>query len=154
MPVPPLPTPKNAFVPVTLSCPVPSTTTVPLLPLEPPRPKPPVPDTVTLPPFWIVSVPVPLLPTPKDELAPVRLSVPPSTSTVPLLPDAPASPRPNYATVTWPPFWMVSEPVPPLPTPMPPVAAAMLSAPPLTVTAPLLPGAWAMARPPGWRRSA
>jgi len=73
---------------------------------------------VTVPPFWIVSVPMPPLPTlrPEKLLEPVVQDEPmPVTVTVPLEPERePMSTPPPLLTV--PPFWIVSIPVPKSPT--------------------------------------
>ena len=94
---------------------------------------------MTLPPFAIVSVPVPKLPILSPPPGPLfQLEPGPVTVTVPVEPaDCPTEPPPPLFTV--PPFWMVSVPVPRPPTTTLPVFVQVEPAP-VTVTVPSAPG--------------
>src|SRR5215471_10392737 len=98
-PVPLFPMPTNALAPCTVSW-LASTVTVPLLPAFCPTAIPPLPGKVTLPPFWIVSAPVPLTPTCRPAFVPVKFSWPPLTVTTPLVPAPLAMPIPPFVPVT------------------------------------------------------
>src|SRR5881227_1369311 len=69
--------------------------------------------SLTAPPFWTLSVPVPKLPTKRlqelvqDEPAPVTVTVPVEPELTPM--------KPMLASLTVPPFWTLSEPVPDAP---------------------------------------
>ena len=94
---------------------------------------------MTIPPFAIVSVPVPKLPilSPPPGLL-FQLEPGPVTVTVPVEPaDNPTEPPPPLFTV--PPFWMVSVPVPRPPTTTVPMFVHVEPAPD-TVTVPCEPG--------------
>ena len=93
---------------------------------------------MTLPPFAIVSVPVPKLPILSPPLGPlIQLEPGPVTVTVPFEPaDSPTEPPPLF---TVPPSWIVSVPVPRPPTTTLP-AFDQLEPAPVTVTVPSPPG--------------
>src|SRR5262245_16309273 len=91
--------------------PAPVTVTVPIEPEDKPiKPN----RLLTAPPFWIVSVPVPVSATERLEEM-VQVDPGPVTVTVPVEPRAKPI-RPLAAVSTTPPFWIVSVPVPELPT--------------------------------------
>src|SRR6516225_3778749 len=101
----------------------------------------------TVPPFWIVSVPVPELPIKKrpelivqDEPAPVTVTVPVEPEPSPMVPPPPL--------LTLPPFWIVSVPAPLSPTGRRPELVVQDDPAPVTVTVPVPPKFWPMKLPP------
>ena len=91
--------------------PGPVTVTVPVEPTDSPTEPPP--PLFTVPPFWMVSVPVPMPPTTTFPMF-VHVEPAPVTVTVPCEPGKlPTAPK---ASVTVPPLWIVSMPVPFWPT--------------------------------------
>jgi hypothetical protein len=91
----------------------PVTVTVPFEPADCPTEAPPV--LFTVPPFWMVSVPVPRPPT--NRALVVHVEPGSVTVTVPCEPGKlPTAPRPTRGIFTVPPLWIVSAPVPFWPT--------------------------------------
>ena len=113
VPVPKLPILSPPHVLLIQLEPGPVTVTVPFEPADCPTEPPPV--LFTVPPFWMVSVPVPRPPTTR----PLVVHVEPGsvTVTVPCEPGKlPTAPRPTRGIFTVPPLWIVSAPVPFWPT--------------------------------------
>ena len=115
--------------------PAPATLTVPCEPAPLPMLAVKAVILMTIPPFVIVSVPVPKLPILSPPPGPLFQMEPgPVTVTVPVEPaDNPTEPPPPLFTV--PPFWMVSVPVPRPPTTTPPIFVHVEPAPD-TITVP------------------